>query len=210
MRLTAAALATVSCLAFSRADAQTSSGTSGGGMTLSSRVSIDYQEANVDSAGKRTDWMQIVVLWRGQPGWQSGAGATSVQRAAGNQVYEQARVAAAVANRGFSGSGGPYPHWTEIDRSNGRLYVLGREFDIPPRGSALIVIVDRVDGIGGPPMVIGSAVIDGTLPEDVRGKTWTSGDTTFMVRPSKSGIQIFLETLRQDPVVGAFLSEGAP
>jgi hypothetical protein len=192
------------------AGAQMSSGSSGGGMSLSSRVTISYQQANVDSAGKRMDWMQFVILWRGQPGWESGRALNETQRAAGRRAYEQARIAAAVADRSFLGGGGAIPFWAELDRTARRLYVLGREFEIPERGSALVVIIDRIDEIGGPPTVVGSAVIDGQLPEEVRSKTWTSGDTTFMVRPSKSGIDAFLETLKQDPVVAAFLSETSP
>jgi hypothetical protein len=178
-----------------------------GGMSLSSRVAMHYHQAYRDSAGTRTDWMQFVILWRGQPDWESGVALSAEDRAAGLRAFEQARLAASVADRGFLGGGGPNPYWAEIDRDNQHLYVLGQEFTIPARGSTLVVLIDRIDRVGGPPVVIGSAVVDGQLPPDVRGKTWTSGDTTFSIRPSKSGIEVFLETLRQDPVMAAFLSE---
>jgi hypothetical protein len=161
----------------------------------------------VDSAGNRTDWMQYFILWRGQPGWQSASAANDADQAAALREYEAARVAAVVANRGFFGSGGAAPYWGEIDNRNQRLYLLGQEFALPPRGSALVVLIDRIDRVGGAPIVIGSAVIDGQLPPEVRSRTWTSGDTTFTIRPSRSGTDAFLETLKQDPAIAAFLAE---
>lgn len=176
-------------------------------MSLSPRIELTYQQARVDSAGKTTDWMQIILLWRGQPGWQSNAGFTPAERIAAERQYNDARIAAYAANRAFFGGGGAHPYWAEIDRPGKRLYALGQEFVIPERGSALVVLLDRMDGVGGPPVVIGSAVVDGLLPSDVMPKTWTSGDTTFTVRPSRTALDVFLESLKQDPVVAAFLAE---
>lgn len=190
------------------AHAQVSGGTSGGGMMLSQRVMVSYQSANLDSAGTRSDWIQFVILWRGQPGWESDVGVNAAQRDAAKRMFDQARIAALTADHGFLGGGGGHPYWAEIDRQNRKISVLGREFDLPARGSALVVLVDRLDGIGGPTTVIGSAVVDGQLGPEVRTKTWRSGDTTFTVSPSKSGIDVFLETLKEDPLIAAFLSDG--
>lgn len=179
-------------------------------MSLSSRVEVSYQQAHVDSADLHVDWIEFVILWRGQPGWQhTNSAARQTDRLADLRAYEDARVAAIAANHSFFGGGGTNPFWAELDRESHRISALGRDFVLPSRGSALVVLVDRLDKVGGAPVVIGSAVVDGLLPADVRGKTWTSGDTTFMIRPSRTGIDLFIETLKQDPAIAAFLSDAA-
>ena len=98
--------------------AQNSGGSSGGTHSLSERVDLSYQQRYVETpADGRTDWMQFIVLWRGEPGWHMGRGVTP-----------QART-----------------------------------------------------------------------------KTWTSGDTTFMARPSKNGLDVFLDNLKKDPAIAAFI-----
>lgn len=184
-----------------------SAGSTNGSKTLSSRVEVDYQQSYVDSAGSRTDWMEYVILWRGQPGWPSAVQTNQADRAASLRAWEEARRAALAANHGFSGSGGANPRWVEIDNAKRHLYVVGRDFALPPRGSTLVVLIDRIDRMGGSPVVVSVAVVDAQFTLEARPKTWTSGDTTFTVRPSKNGIDAFLETLNGDPSVGAFISE---
>jgi len=201
-----AALALLASVA-SPAGAQMSSGSSGGGQTISPRVEASYSHSRVDSAGHVASWMQYMILWRGQAGWTSGRMLDPVASAEGQRAYKQAQLAAAAADRSFFGGGGATPYWGEIDRQSRRLYLLGQEYAIPGRDSALVVLIDRIDNVGGPAVVIGAAVVDGRLPPEVDTKTWVSGDTTFMVRPSRSAVEVFLGMLKEDAVIAAFLSD---
>lgn len=186
--------------------AQTRGGSSGGTHGLSERVEITYQQRYVETSSGRSDWMRFIVLWRGQPGWLYGRGVSPEEQRQSEQAYREASAAAALAGRSLmGGSSGRGTYWAEVDRDENTIYVLGTAYHVPVKDSTLVILVDRVDHSGGEPFVIGSAVIDGRLPSDLVTKTWTSGDTTFTIRPSKSGLDVFLEGLKKDPAVAAFI-----
>lgn len=62
---------------------------------------------------------------------------------------------------------------------------VGDRFFVPPwrRDSALVVLLDH-ERPGSP--VVGTVTIPSTLPGGSDTKTWTSGDTTFIVRPRET------------------------
>lgn len=181
-------------------------GSSGGTTRLSDRVEITYQQSYAESpAGGRADWMRFIVLWRGQPGWRT-VKVSDAERLESERAYREASAAAQLANRSVMGlTGGAAAFWTELDREHNQLYLLGNQYSIPERDSTLVILVDRADRIGGPVYVVGAAVIDGRMSSDLVPKTWVSGDTTFTVRPAKTALSVFLESLKKDPVVAAFL-----
>jgi hypothetical protein len=188
--------------------AQTRGGGSGGTQGLSERVQITYQQRYVETSSGRSDWMRFIVLWRGQPGWQYSRGVSAEERRQSEQAFREASAAATLAGRSLmGGSSGRAAYWAEVDRDENTIYLLGAAYHVPVKDSTLVILVDRVDRVGGEAFVVGSAVIDGHLPSDLAPKTWTSGDTTFTVRPptSKTGLEVFLEALKKDPAVAAFI-----
>ena len=107
----------------------------------------------------------LVILWRGQPGWMSGS-------PAGTGGVTTAEGASTTLRTGAPGVSGPdstdstdstdswtVSHeepWSGVDLSwrfrPGLLRVLGREIPVAPHA---VVLIDRADGVGGPPEVIG-------------------------------------------------------
>jgi hypothetical protein len=135
-----------------------------------------------------------------------GRGISPEERTESERVYREASAAATLAGHSFMGGyTGHGAYWAELDRDGNTLYVLGRPYALPPQDSTLVILVDRVDRVGGEPFVLGSAVINGHMSSEFETKTWTSGDTTFMVRPSKNGLDVFLETLKKDAAIAAFI-----
>jgi hypothetical protein len=186
------------------------SGYSSGGTELSSRVSTSYLAASLTEASRETRWLQFVVLWRGQSGWSQGRQRldTAMLRKA-QTAYNTARHAALARDGVFiGGQSGGVAYTAEADSARVTLTVLGQRFSIPRRDSALIVMVDRIDGVGGDPIVAGTRVVESRLPEVPAERTWTSGDTTFIVRPrgretgsDRANIESVLE---RDSTVAAF------
>jgi hypothetical protein len=187
--------------------AQTSGGTSGGTHSLSDRVDITYQQKYLQTPSDgRTDWMHFVVLWRGQPGWRTSRGVSPEERSESERAYREASASAALAGHSIMGGyAGRAIYFSELDHDGNTISILGRAYQLPPKDSTLIILVDRVDHIGGEPFIVGSAVIDGHISSELQTKTWTSGDTTFMVHPSKNGLDVFLEGLKKDPAIAAFI-----
>jgi hypothetical protein len=187
--------------------AQNRGGGSGGTHSLSDRVDITYQQKYLETpADGRTDWMHFVVLWRGQPGWRTSRGVTPEERSQSERMYREASAAATLGGHNLMGGyGGHAAYWAEVDGEGNTLVVLGKTYAVPPKDSTLIILVDRVDYVGGEPFIVGSAVIDGHMSSEFIAKTWTSGDTTFTVRPAKNGLDVFLENLKKDPAIAAFI-----
>lgn len=187
--------------------AQSQGGSSGGTHSLSDRVDVAYQQKYLETPAEgRTDWMQFIVLWRGQPGWRMLRGITPEERAESERVYRQASAAATLAGHSIMGGyAGRAAYWAEVDHDDNVMFVLGKSYPIPPKDSTLVILVDRVDHVGGEPYVVGAAVINGHMSSEFEAKTWTSGDTTFMVRPSRNGLDVFLDNLKKDPAIAAFI-----
>ena len=88
------------------------------------------------------------------------------------------------------------------------LFLLATAYSIASRDSALVVLVDHADSVGGAPAVVGLTRITTHLPPAFWGIHWMSGDTSFSVHGQPSAL---LDTLRTSPTVGQFLAaHGAP
>jgi len=184
-------------------------GYSAGGTGLSPTTEVSYVKAQrADSAGT-VHWFQVLILWRGQPAWavmdldRALPEASARDRALAS--YHAARKAAAMNDAIFLGAySRGVSYVAEVDSARTTVKVLSQSFRVPARDSALIVLVDRTDAVGGEPTVARTIVVDGRFPTPPLPKTWTSGDTTFTVRAPSRDRENLLMVLQRDPVVDAF------
>ena len=184
---------------------------SGGGssccQSVTSRVQGGTMTLHEGQGRDRREWLQAVVLWRASD--RIGDGYSSDVAPLIERARRTAQFASAEAGRQFLG--GFYSngfHYADYSADRRRLWVLGREYALPERDSALVVMVDRVDGVGGPVVIAGYAYMTAQLPERYWLKSWMSGDTTFMVHP-RDQQHLLLEALRGVTAVRAFI-EGPP
>jgi hypothetical protein len=189
--------------------AQRGSGYSGGGTSLSPTTEVSYLRARrTDSAGT-VSWFQLLILWRGQAGWSTIDSGRALPDAAARDrahaSYEAARKAAAMNDAIFLGAySRGIAYYAEVDSSRTRVKIFDQSFRVPPRDSALVVLVDRTDGVGGEPTVARTVVVDGRFPASPLPKTWTSGDTIFTIRVPDRDHENLLMVLARDPAVAAF------
>ena len=205
-----AVLVTLAPIASATMGAQTAS-TSGSGYgtstgQLSARVEMSYLARNLWDGSRRTRWVQVVLLWRGQPGWAGRTAALdSVERRQAIDEYRRARAGAILTNATvLGGQSGAVTYLAQIDSASKAVTVLGQTFALPPRDSALIVLIDHIDWRGGQPAIVGTAVVDGRLPDLSPMRMWASGDTTFTVTPPDNLDEGLKVTLLRDPTVAAF------
>jgi hypothetical protein len=189
--------------------AQRGGGYSAGSSGLSPRSEVTYLKAHKTDAAGTTHWFQLLILWRGQPGWagidsnRTLPDTSAMARALGN--YNAAHKAALMNDAMFLGGySRGVAYYAELDSARTTLKILNRSFRVPPRDSALIVLVDRTDGVGGVPTVTRTVVVDGRFPEPPTPKTWTSGDTIFTIRVPDRDQENLLMVLQRDPAVAAF------
>ncbi|HKO16164.1 MAG TPA: hypothetical protein VJU87_07990 [Gemmatimonadaceae bacterium] len=104
----------------------------------------------------------------------------------------------------MGGQLGTISYFAQLDSGRTTLTILGRSFPLPTADSALVVLVDRADGVGGAPTIAGTAVIDGRFPADPVPKTWTSGDTIFTIRVPDRGNENLRMVLGRNPMAAAF------
>jgi hypothetical protein len=124
---------------------------------VSDRVHF-YMEQEQSGVGQVR--LRHLVLWRGEHGWYRH------REAAINALWESGlidttRVRAQLerANAAYFDILGDITLEVRFDEPNRRVWVLGREMTL---GDANVVVVDRIDGVGGSPSVR-TARIDPTL-----------------------------------------------
>ena len=140
-----------------------------------------------------------IVLWRGAPGWASAH--TPTESARIDSIYRWTRLHADEQRLNFFGSGS---HYGLIDEGHRRVTLEGTSFSLAPSDSALVIMV-AIQSSGGP-RTITTARLSTRLPEDYWTRMWSSGDTTFIVRPRLDRLNAMLLTaLRSSPAVAAFL-----
>jgi hypothetical protein len=178
--------------------------------TVPPRTEVSYVKANQEDARGTTHWFQLLILWRGQPGWSDLKSSiplpdsTARVRALAN--YDLARKTALMRDAIFlGGNARGIGYYAELDSARTVVTILDHSYRIPPRDSALIVLVDRIDGVGGMPTVTGTAIVDGRFPTPQTPKTWTSGDTVFTIRVPDRQQENMLMVLQRDTIVAAFL-----
>lgn len=167
------------------------------------RAAIGTTHEEVRGAS-RHEWLSVIVLWRSatvQNGGTDHADALTQER-----TRAAATVASHQAGRDQFGGvfGGDTYQYAELSRRENRLWVLGQEYHIPVRDSAIVVMVDGIDQPAGS-SVVGVAYIPAEMPDGYWSKMWTSGDTTFMVHPSRNSGAMLETALRSSPVIRQFL-----
>jgi len=142
-----------------------------------------------------------VVLWRGAPGWEH---VPPADRARVDSVYRWAQLRADEANRSFFGNGLAYGL---MDRAYRELIVEGRHFPLTPGDSALVVMVTVGPNANALPRLVTAARIRvAALPDAFWPKSWRSGDTTFLVRPTyPRDVEMLRKALLESPAVAAYL-----
>lgn len=136
-------------VAFARgASAQTilGGGVSGGG--LNDRVEVNF----IRETRSMPDSVHLaaVVYWRGSRGWTyshapaDAALADSVRRALSAASLRTGIIAGGTITTTARA-------WVEADLHARTVSVLGKRLALPTGDSALVILVDRIDGVGGPP-----------------------------------------------------------
>jgi len=168
--------------------------------TVSPRVQAGQMTLHEGGDTSGRQWLQAVVLWRSSSSLSSGyssADARDFQRVA-NAARSASQDQGRVHLGGVHANGYQY---AEYDRE--RLWVLDQEFVLPQRDSALVVMVD----VGTAPntaRVVGYSYIGAQMPDSFWSKSWSSGDTTFIVR-SRNPQDLLTQALRASPIVRAFI-----
>jgi hypothetical protein len=120
------------------------------------------------------------------------------------RAYRDATRAAEDRGRTFlGGQSAGVVRMAEYDSEARYIYVLGQSFSLAGRDSARVIMVDeRADG---QQVLVGSAWVGSTLPEEAWDRHWVSGDTTFVVRAGSRAVHL-LDVLRRSPEVREFIS----
>ena len=169
-------------------------GISGGGGASSS-----YQYVRVDWGPPDSTQLVAAVLFRGSTNW----GALRNDDLPWTQAAMDSASRAARA-RGNQAGGGITPRgaaWVEYDDRRRVVLVLDQEWSVPRRDSALVLLVDRIDGAGGPTTVDAVVIAVAPLAEAPDGATSRSPTPDFMRRLEAH----WQRALRGNPKVRAFL-----
>jgi hypothetical protein len=170
-------------------------GCENGGFDLSPRVHIDYSTSCTDSLGSQQVWLRLAILWRGQPAWRPLARDDTVSTTSAAREFHRRALDALAAGGQWNGSQiGTLVYGSIHDPGGTWVEILGQRWAVPQRDSALVVLVDRVDSVGGPPFVLEAQRISSMLPSDILLRTWVSGDTTFTLKP-RGSVQSALRAL---------------
>ena len=169
VRVTLSTLLVV-CAPAASAQSHRGSGISGG--TLGERVSLEFVREHRGPPDSVR--LAAAVLWRGNSDWalshgpaesaQARAAMDSAQRDASRRGVQAGGTITVAANA-----------WVEYDDRARTLSVLRRTYTVPPSDSALVLLVDRVDHIGGEPLVASMVLAcasepDATMAPDADGR----------------------------------------
>jgi hypothetical protein len=123
----------------------------GGGMTgtaLSDRIRAEIYRTE----GATGENVRLIVLWRGQPRWEQGApptpGTPAVARRSSTSRGQSVLGGPVMIN---SSTTGGITRELRFDSRSGKVWVNGQEAGTAFPDSTMIVMVDRVDSVGGPP-----------------------------------------------------------
>ena len=89
--------------------------------------------------------------------------------------------------------GGQARAWTRYHPRRRVVRVLGRSYPVPSDRRALLVLIDRADGVGGRPVVTTRTVP--CEPRALGEEMWPQ-------------LEVWRRVVRDDPVAGAFIAEG--
>ena len=122
-----------------------------GRQQLSRHVSADYYAQRL---GRGPVELSYVILWRGQPGRGRSTASLGLSATSGSNRLGGRRQSSSVE---FAGGN---IEWT-FEETTHVLHMLGRDIALTTDN---VVLVDRVDGVGGPPVVVGTARVSRQLP----------------------------------------------
>lgn len=191
-----------------RSSAQTGSASGVGYSTstteLTARVEISYLRRTQWDASRRSEWIPVILLWRGQPGWADHSD-DSPRRRQAIDAYRKAQAAGILANAAvLGGRHADFAFLAQVDSDFTSVTLLGRHLALPLRDSALVVMIDRVDGTGGPPSVVGTVVVDGRLETRPSTRPPRLADTTAGFAAVDDVVEQLKAMLSRDPTVAAF------
>jgi hypothetical protein len=202
------ALAAVASLAQAQA-----SGYGAGGCSVGAGFECVMVHAHTGTQREERQWVRAIVLWKAEP-WTSSPAPRTAEARANSQRYDALRREAEDSNRTMLGTeGGSHRApasmtWGFPRRDADTLFVLGQRFEMPRQDSALVVMVDaRTRDAAGAPRLIGIAWMPAAIDNAYWPKHWTSGDTSFTVRPPRDN-RILRDALEKIPAVRTFLSDG--
>jgi len=196
MRLALLAVAAISTGA--AAQRPTGGGNSGGS---AGRISYDYFYSSQQTGNVQQRWLRAVVLWRRSGDSLPVSPARS--RDAERVLRTAERAAEDIGRRWTGGYDGFAVHSLEYDST--WLYILGQQFPFPESDSAVVILVDRIDSIGGRPIITGSYRLSSRMPDSFWPQYLSRGDTALFVHPSNPSLQLF-SWVRIHPLGREFLS----
>ena len=196
IRVLCRALFAISLAAPVAAQAQQGVGISG--QALGNDVSANFIRAHTGPP----DSVRLIaaILWRGARDWTTNRGAAAE---IGNVRFDSVR---ADAERRGALAGGTVTAtanaWVEYEPRTNSVVVLNQSYSVAHGDSTTVLMVDRVDHIGGDPIVSEIRLVcHATSEPEMR-----SGFTQAVIRSMRYTAQQWHTCLSRDPRVAAFLS----
>ena len=84
------------------------------------------------------------------------------------------------------------------------VQILGKRWTLPLRDSALVVLVDRIDDVGGPPIIVAHRFIESSLPANLFWYNTESRDTSHSLLPPGLVRSALLELLSRSATIREF------
>lgn len=150
--------------------------------------SVDY--VSVHWGPPDSTQLVAAVIFRGAEPWgRSGSEDTALERQARDSAYQATRArgnlgAGSITRRGDA--------WVEYDDRTSTVSVLSQSWHVPRRDSALVLLVDRIDSVGGKPVAQAVFVPVTPIQDDMRA-AYEHWDTALRVNQR---VRTFLDTPR--------------
>jgi hypothetical protein len=188
----------VVCAAAASAQSNRGSGISGG--ALSEHVSVDFVREHWGPPDSVR--LAAAVLWRGNSDWalSHGPAESARARAAMDSAARDANRRGVQAGGTITVAGNA---WVEYNDRARTLSVLQRTYMVPASDSTLVLLVDRVDHIGGEPLVASMVLACNTEPDATR--TPDADGRHDMIAGMRKMSDHWRTCLLRDSVVRAFV-----
>ena len=174
-------------------------------VNLNSRVDVNYATRVTDPASGRRAWLQLAILWRGQPAWRAVAYDDSIATRSAEREYQRRGLDAIAVGGQWAGTQVGRVVFGAIYDPGGRwVQILGKRWTLPPGDSALVVLVDRIDSVGGPPMIVEGLFIESSLPANLFWYNTELRDTSLSLRRSGSVRDALRELLSRTATIREF------
>ena len=198
------ALVAIAAAVAAPAAAQTSRGAGVSGGTFPEGVHVAYVRESMGTERQSSERLVAALLWRAATDWAHSR--TEDDAARVKALMDSASAAARARGNVAGGSLTPRgAAWVEYDERGRAVLLSGRRLSAPRGDSALVVLVDRADGVGGAPTVTAFA-----LPAAPVTVTTPDADTPEALRDASARhfgalFAAWERFLRADPRVRAFL-----